>query len=142
MPPAADLRHLSLAAFSGSMVVAKRRGCVAIYNFMDISTGHLTDGDVALLNEEDLPFTVMTYEYGWIVSTSLLMSADLVEEAVKELSAAGLSPEFIAAARTAGERGCWLLRFDADADLEGDLPIGGYGLDPDESPLSGIRTSS
>jgi hypothetical protein len=111
---------------------------MAIYNFMDISTGHLTDDDVALLNEEDLPFTVMAYEYGWIVSTADLMSADLVDDAIEKLSAAGLSPEFIEIARISGQRGCWLLRFDADADLEDDLPIGGYGFDPDELPAPGV----
>jgi hypothetical protein len=111
---------------------------MAIYNFMDISTGHLTDGDVELLNQEDLPFNVMTYEYGWIVSTTSLMSVESADESIKEMSAAGLSKEFIEAARTAGQRGCWLLRFDADADLEEGLPIGGYGLDPDELPSASI----
>ena len=76
----------------------------------------------------------MVYEYGWIISTSGLMSADFVDDAVAELAESGFSPEFIQLARTAGERGCWFLRFDADADLELDLPIGGYGLDPDELP--------
>jgi hypothetical protein len=114
--------------------VLERDRRMAILNFMDISTGHLTDGDVALLNEEELPFDVMAYEYGWIVSTTRLMSPELVEEAIEEMSAAGLSRAFITAARTAGERGCWLLRFEAEADLEEDLPIGGYGLDPDELP--------
>ena len=121
------------------MTATKRRFDVAVYNFMDISTGHLTAGDVELLNDETMPFTVMAYEYGWIVSTSSLMSPDLVDETIKELTAADLSQEFVEAARTAGERGCWLLRFDADADLELDLPIGGYGLDPDELPSPGSR---
>ncbi|WP_156385361.1 hypothetical protein, partial [Aureimonas sp. Leaf460] len=76
---------------------------MAIYNFMDISTGHLTDGDVELLNQEELPFNVMTYEYGWIVSTTSLMSVESADESIKEMSAAGLSKEFIEAARTAGD---------------------------------------
>lgn len=111
---------------------------MAIYNFMDISTGHLTDDDVALLNVEGLPFTVMAFEHGWVVSTASLMSDDLVDDAVERLSAAGLSPEFIEIARTSGQRGCWLLRFDADADLDPDLPVGGYGLDADEPPAQGM----
>ena len=73
-----------------------------------------------------------------IVSTASLMSDDLVDDAVERLSAAGLSPEFIEIARTSGQRGCWLLRFDADADLDPDLPVGGYGLDADEPPAQGM----
>ncbi|KQQ79645.1 hypothetical protein [Aureimonas sp. Leaf324] len=46
---------------------------MAIYAFMDVSTVHLTAKDVALLNGADLPFDVMTYEYGWVVSTAKLM---------------------------------------------------------------------
>lgn len=111
---------------------------MAIYNFMDISTGHLTPGDVELLDDETLPFAIVKYEYGWIVSTSEMMSADLVDEATERLSASGFSREFIELARTSGARGCWLLRFDADADLEEDLPIGGYGFEPDELPSARI----
>ncbi|WP_182084304.1 hypothetical protein [Aureimonas sp. ME7] len=105
---------------------------MAIYEFMDISTGHLTTDDVALLDEGELPFDVMSYDYGWVVSTAKLIAGPLREDSARDLSRSGLSPEFIAAAKVAGERNCWLLRFDMDADLDPDLPVGGYGMDPDE----------
>ncbi|MBB3937336.1 hypothetical protein [Aureimonas phyllosphaerae] len=105
---------------------------MAIYAFMDISTGHLTAEDVALLDGAELPFDVMRYDYGWVVSTAKLIAGPLRDGSVRDLNGSGLSPQFIAAAELAGERNCWLLRFDADADLDPDLPVGGYGMDADE----------
>ncbi len=102
---------------------------MAVLNFMDVSTGHLTQDDVDLLEAGALPVEVMAYEYGWIISTAGFMGTDSVEENAAKLGACGLSDTFVEVARAAGARDCWILRFDADADLDPDLPIGGYGLE-------------
>lgn len=111
---------------------------MAIYEFMDVSTGHLTMEDVPLLNGADLPFDVMTYEYGWVVSTAKLMPGPYRDSSIEDLRRSGLSSEFMAAAELAGQRNCWLLRFDADADFDSDLPVGGYGVGPDHIALPGL----
>ncbi|MEX6509193.1 hypothetical protein [Jiella sp. M17.18] len=99
-----------------------------ILRFLDISTAHLTNGDVELLDSgDDLPIDNMAYEHGWIVSTATLMDEETRDEVATELRTAGFSEAFIAAAIAAGRNECWLLRFEADADVEESLPVGGYG---------------
>ncbi|WAJ28851.1 hypothetical protein [Antarcticirhabdus aurantiaca] len=110
---------------------------MTVRKFMDVSTGHLTRDDVELLQAGALPIEVLAYEYGWIISTAGLMGIDGVEENAAKLSASGLSGTFIEVARAAGARDCWILRFDADADLDLELPIGGYGLDVEDASHPG-----
>ncbi|WAJ29444.1 hypothetical protein [Antarcticirhabdus aurantiaca] len=119
---------------------------MTILSFKDISTGHLTDGDAAILDGADHPVTVIPYEHGWIVSTASLASEDVRDETLARLRRFGFSEPFLAAATAAGGSGCWLLRFDADADIDPDLPIGGYGGveespgDPDSATAPSLRT--
>lgn len=101
---------------------------MTILKFKDLSTSHLTDGDVDLLDNTDLPVTVMKYEYGWVVSTASLVSEEFREEYIERFLDHGMSEEFIAAAVEAARNDCWLLRFDADADPDDNLPQGGYGV--------------
>jgi hypothetical protein len=102
---------------------------MSVRTFLDLSTAHLTNGDVELIEAEAMPMTCMTYEYGWIVSTASLIDAEDREEYVADLREAGFSETFITLAVHAGKMGAWLLRFDCDEDIDPLLPVGGYGID-------------
>src|SRR4051794_38848986 len=96
--------------------------------FLDLSTAHLTDGDVELLrsfSNDDPGF--MEYEYGWVVSTAVMISAgEFRESKLKFLRDAGFSETFITIALHAAVNGAWLMRFEMDADIEPGLPVGGH----------------
>ncbi|WP_188848940.1 hypothetical protein [Aureimonas glaciei] len=72
---------------------------------MDISSAHLRDSDVPLLEDGDLPFDSMSYDFGYIVSTASLIEESTREEEVKGLREHRLSESFIGAARKAAENG-------------------------------------
>ena len=103
-----------------------------ILSFMEIASAHLRDSDVVQLDEGDLPIDSMIYKYGYVVSTARLIDVEERQGVVQELRDHGMSEEFIAAARKAGEAGCWLLRFEMDADIDDDLAIGRFVDHPDE----------
>ena len=94
---------------------------LVIYNYADVSTGHISKEDVDLLNSSDYPGVVFDYEYGWWVHVYL--DASEFEESIGRLVAAGLSEGFIAIQRQACAQGCWFIRLDADAEIYPDLPM-------------------
>ena len=101
---------------------------MSLPTFLDLSTAHLTHGDVELIEAEAMPMTCMTYEYGWVVSTAPLIDEEEREEKVADLREVGFSEAFISLAVHAGKMGAWLLRFDCDEDIDPMLPVGGYGI--------------
>ena len=105
---------------------------MTILNFMDISSAHLRDADVPLLDAGGLPISSMSYEFGYIVSTAPLIEASTREDQVMKLREHGLSEQFIGAARKAAENGCWLLRFEMDADIDDHLQVGRFVDNPEE----------
>lgn len=105
---------------------------MAILKFMDVSSAHLRDSDVALLDSGNLPVDSMSYEYGYIVSTAPLIGVDGDDATIQDLREHGLSESFIDAARKAAANDCWLLRFTLDADIDDDLQVGRFIDHPEE----------
>jgi hypothetical protein len=105
---------------------------MTILKFLDISSAHLSDSDIPLLDDADLPFDSMSYAYGYIVSTASLIETSTRDEKVRELRKYGLSDSFIAAALKAADNACWLLRFTEEADIDDDLEVGRFIDHPDE----------
>jgi hypothetical protein len=87
-------------------------------NCLDISTGHLTKKDAAILTQaaggdsQASVFRVCSHEYGWIVFVM-----DETPEHQNEFS-----DEFLAIIKIAQSEKCILINFDRDAEIERSLP--------------------
>lgn len=98
---------------------------------MDIATAHLRDGDVALLANGRSPIGCSRTEFSYVVSTAPYLETDGRAARLDLLRSHGMSECFVGAVRKAAENGCWLLRFDQDADVDEELELG-WGLDHPE----------
>ena len=92
---------------------------MAIYKYLDASTGHITKEDNALLRQtstsEDIPGCyVYPYDCGYFIA----VYPDVPTEEEKNKS--GLSENFFMVVNHARKNGCFLLRLDVDGnELEG-----------------------
>jgi hypothetical protein len=107
---------------------------MAVKTFLDLSTAHLTANDVILLEREVTPMRVLTYPEGFLIPTGSFHDADFRTPAVLELRALKFSETFIALMMHGMKLGAWYVRFDADEDIDPELPVGRYGMDEKESP--------
>ncbi|WP_156386844.1 hypothetical protein [Aureimonas sp. Leaf454] len=100
---------------------------------MDIATAHLRDRDVTLLANGRSPIECSRTKFSYIVSTAPYIEADGRAGRLDLLRSNGMSECFVAAVRKAAENGCWLLRFEQEADVDEELELG-WDLDHPEEP--------
>jgi hypothetical protein len=86
--------------------VLKRRR-LQFAEFLDASTGHVTQKDFKLLKRDDCPITSYPYREGCWVH----VAKDITKGNLRRL---GFSAGFIAVYLAAKEQCCWFIRFDCD----------------------------
>jgi len=97
-----------------------------ILNYLDLSTGHLSQNDFDILQEVantkngDFPFRVVDHEFGLLVF--MPPPVDL-QEVLEELPESGISPNLLNVLDYAQELKCSLLNFDQDGGTIEQLPI-------------------
>jgi hypothetical protein len=93
------------------------------YNYVDISTGHITAADNKILTENaglgDFPMSVCAYPYGYFIPLGDFSTMELT---IKELLALGMSEQFANLLRLCVEANAMILRIDCDAEKCADLP--------------------
>jgi hypothetical protein len=91
--------------------------------FLDISAVHLKDEDVELLEADAALMRCIKYDYGFIVSTSLLICEEERESRLLMLRETGFSDTFIALAVHAAKVGAEFIRFESARLPDPMLPI-------------------
>lgn len=99
---------------------------MAILNYLDVSTSHVTEADAALLtahagNGEIAPVRMVSSEYGWFVNVP--DDKDRLAEVKEELRALGYSEAFINLFDYAKRHTCFWIVLDRDAGVEETLPV-------------------
>ena len=83
------------------------------FKMLDISTGHLSQQDVNLLEDtENLSFTCVSYEEGFFINLSLF-ETNLPQMKQEEQR---FSPEFFKIIKAALKEGCTHINFDRDGE--------------------------
>ena len=80
---------------------------MAICKYLDLSTAHMTEADSKLLENNGLPFRVLSDEYGFFVTAS--------NTGNEELKEAGFSDDFLALCEYAFKKDCLSINLDRDA---------------------------
>jgi hypothetical protein len=97
---------------------------------LDLSTAHITSKDARLLEAyradrkpSGKALVAYPFEYGWTVSTTGMLdgAADRADR-LTAIRNEGFSEHFIRVLNHAADQDAVLVRFDADADFEPDLP--------------------
>jgi hypothetical protein len=87
-----------------------------IHNFLDLSNGHLPQGDFDSINMIDGPLTIRNFEYGfsiWMPSNDRKYINEILTEVEEDYK---ISTAFRKIMLYALENDCWLINFDADAE--------------------------
>lgn len=87
---------------------------MAIYKYLDVSTAHVTEKDMQLLEtRKDFansnPVSAYNYEHGAFV----VICEEVTDRALSDF---GYSPSFVKLGRYAREHGCATIRLDCDGD--------------------------
>lgn len=81
--------------------------------FLDISTGHITKNDMALLAKDDCQIVTYQFEYGTWVH---ILQDKPYEFTYKVLKLLGFSVGFIKVYMAARAAGCWFIKLDQDGE--------------------------
>lgn len=89
---------------------------MAVQNFLDASTGHITTSDRTLLcgREHKFPTRVIPHDHGWWVNVP--EKKELADYLVR-MCMAGFSSSFVQLLVVASDRGCWWINLDTDGDM-------------------------
>lgn len=91
-----------------------------IFNYLDISTGHMTEEDDKLLKESEASLVVYSYEYGYFVHVPDLKTESSIIPAFREH---GFSEAFSKIMEYAQGKGFAFVRFDSDGAEYEELPM-------------------
>lgn len=89
-----------------------------VYQYLDLSTAHLTDEDRHELAHGLCPLRVIEHDYGWWVHVP---GDDDITDRLAAVSET-MSEAFVGVLKHANKHGCNWINFDADADEEPELP--------------------
>ncbi len=87
---------------------------MAIQNYLDASTAHITDRDVILLKCEHykFPSRIIAHEYGWWISVP---DKESIQESTRQMLKDGCSSSFVELFIIASNSDCWWINLDMDA---------------------------
>ncbi len=87
---------------------------MAIQKYLDVSTEHLTDRDVILLNCDHykFPARVIPHEYGWWISVP---DKEIIHNRTRQMIKDGCSESFVELFIMASNSDCWWINLDMDA---------------------------
>jgi hypothetical protein len=89
-----------------------------VYNYLDASTGHVTEADAAILKELEDDSLFIHKEFGWWIWVDVV-DPDVQEETLRGL---GLSDSFLKLVRYASDSHCYYINLDCDGATIEALP--------------------
>ena len=92
---------------------------MSVRNYLDLTTGHITENDNALLYNGHTSLSFTEYEYGYYIPVPDMDDADKV----RTLSDEGFSSAFIRLLSYAAGKDCSLINLDRDGHIADELPL-------------------